>query len=91
LGRILANGDIAAFCTIFYDDFTRSAVSVLVGTAAEHWRRGLGKAVLTEGLRRLQRLGCTRVLANGLDPPADALYGSVLGTKERSETWLKEY
>jgi mycothiol synthase len=84
------NGDIAAFCTIFYDDYTRSAVAVLVGTAAEHWRRGLGGAVLSEGLRRLQRLGCTRVFANAYDQPADALYGSVLGTKEDSETWWKE-
>jgi len=86
-----SDGSIAAFCTIFYDDFTRSAVFVLVGTAAEHWRRGLGKAVLTEGLRRLKEMGCTRAFANGYDPPADALYGSVLGTKETAETWLKEY
>lgn len=85
------DGSIAAFCTIFYDDYTRSAVSVLVGTAAEHWRRGLGKAVMIEGMRRLQLMGCTRLLANAYDPPADALYGSVLGTKEDSKTWLKEF
>ncbi len=85
------DGSIAAFCTIFYDDYTRSAVSVLVGTAAEHWRRGLGKAVMIEGMRRLRRMGCTRLLANAYDPPADALYGSVLGTKEDSETWVKGF
>jgi mycothiol synthase len=84
------SGGIAAFCTIYYDDFTRSAVAVLVGTAAEHQRRGLGKAVMFEGLRRLQKLGCTRVFANAYDPPADALYGSVLGSKEDSETWTRE-
>jgi hypothetical protein len=43
-----------------------------------------------EGLRRLQRLGCTRAFANAYDPPADALYGSVLGSKEDSETWYRE-
>jgi mycothiol synthase len=86
-----ADGGIAAFCTIFYDDFTRSAVSVLVGVAAEHWRRGLGKAVMTEGIRCLQKLGGTRLFANGFDPPADALYRSVLGRSERSETWWKEF
>lgn len=84
------DGSIAAFCTIFYDDHTRSAVAVLVGAAAEHQRRGLGRAVLCEGVRRLQGLGCTHLLANANDPPADALYGSVLGTKEVSETWSKE-
>jgi mycothiol synthase len=87
---VASHSSIAAFCTIFYDDFTRSAVSVLVGVSAENWRRGLGKAVLTEGMRRLQKLGCTRLFANAYDPPADALYRSTLGTKELSETWTRE-
>ena len=72
------DGSIAAFCTIFYDDTTRSAVTVLVGVAAEHWRRGLGKAVMTEGLRRLSVLGCTRVFSTAHEEPADALYRSML-------------
>ena len=41
-----------------------SAVTVLVGTAAEHWQRGLGKAVMLEGMHRLKRLGCTRVFSS---------------------------
>jgi GNAT superfamily N-acetyltransferase len=84
------DGSIAAFCTIYYDDYTRSAVTVLVGTAAEHWRRGLGKAVLTEGIKRLQQLGCTRVFSTAHDPAADALYRSILQTHKVTETWLKE-
>jgi ribosomal protein S18 acetylase RimI-like enzyme len=83
------NGEIAAFSTIFYDDATRSAVCVLVGTAPEHQHRGLGKAVITEGLRRLQRMGGTRIFANGFDPPANALYRSALGTSYRAESWFK--
>jgi GNAT superfamily N-acetyltransferase len=83
------NGEIAAFSTIFFDDANRSAVCVLVGTAPEHQRRGLGKAVITEGLRRLQRMGGTRVFANGFDPPANALYRSALGTSYRAESWFK--
>ncbi len=85
------NGEIAAFSTIFYDDFTRSAVCVLVGTVPTHQHRGLGKAVITEGLHRLQRMGGTRVFANGFDPPANALYGSALGTSYRAESWFKEF
>ena len=84
------DGSIAAFCTIFYDDYTRSAVSVLVGTAAEHWRRGLGKAVLAEGMRRLSKLGCTRLFATAYDPPADALYRSMFQNMQIAETWYKE-
>ena len=86
---VAPNGDIASFCTIYYDDTTRSAVCVLVGTAAEHWQRGLGKAVITEGMKRLQRLGCTRVFATAFDPPANALYGSVMQEHQVAETWLK--
>jgi GNAT superfamily N-acetyltransferase len=83
--------EIAAFCTIWYDDFTRSAVCVLVGTAHEHQRRGLGKAVIMEGLNRLINLGATRIFANAYDPPADALYGSTLGNKKISHSWLKRF
>jgi ribosomal protein S18 acetylase RimI-like enzyme len=83
------NGEIASFCTIFYDDVTRSAVCVLVGTAPKHQCLGLGKAVITEGLRRLQRMGGTRAFANGFDPPANGLYGSALGTCYQAESWFK--
>lgn len=86
---VAPNGDIASFCTIYYDDFTRSAVCVLVGTAAEYWQRGLGKAVIFEGMRRLQKMGCSRVFATAYDPPANALYGSVMKEHQVAETWLK--
>lgn len=83
------DGSIASFTTIFYDDVTRSAVCVLVGTAAEHWRLGLARAALLEGFRRLQQVGGTRVFATGYDPPASALYGSVMTHFETALTWGK--
>jgi RimJ/RimL family protein N-acetyltransferase len=86
---VTPKGEIASFCTISYDDATRSAVCVLVGTAAEHWRRGLGKAVMAEGMRRLQGLGCTRVFATAADPPADALYGSMMQAHIVTDTWCR--
>jgi len=85
------NGEIAAFCTIYYDDYTRSAVTVLVGVGTEHWRRGLGKAVVLEGLRRLQHLGCTRVFSTANVAPADALYRSVMTDMKVTDTWVKEF
>ena len=85
------NGEIAAFCTIYFDDVTRSAVCVLVGTVPEHQQLGLGKAVLGEGCRRLQQMGATRVFANGYDPPASALYRSALGRLSISHSWQKRY
>jgi len=83
--------EIAAFCTIYYDDYTRSAVTVLVGTAAEHWRRGLGKAVILEGMQRLKHLGCTRVFSTANDKPADALYRSVMTGMKVTDTWVKDF
>jgi mycothiol synthase len=84
------DGSIAAFCTLFYDDFSRSAVTVLVGTAFEHWRRGLGKAVITEGLRRVKEMGCTRVFSTAHEEPADYLYRSIMPEMKVTDTWLKE-
>lgn len=86
---VASDGTIASFCTIFYDDYTRSAVTVLVGTAAEHWRRGLGKAVITEGFRRLKETGCTLVFSTAHEEPADFLYHSVMQEMKVTDTWLK--
>lgn len=86
---VAPDASIAAFCTIFYDDYTRSAVTVLVGTAVEHWRRGLGKAVITEGLRRLKRVGCTLVFSTAYEEPADRLYHSVMQDMKVTRTWVK--
>jgi len=88
---VTADGTVASFCTAFYDDVTRSAVTVLVGTDAKHWRRGLGKMVLCETMRRLQRLGCTRVFAKATDSVADVLYDSLMNKKYISETCIKDY
>ncbi len=85
------DGSLAAFCTIYYDDYTRSAVTVLVGVVAEHWRRGLGKAVVIEGMRQLKQLGRTRVFATANEEPADALYRSVLLEMKVTDTWIKEW
>jgi mycothiol synthase len=86
---VASDGSIASFCTIYYDDYTRSAVTVLVGTAAEHWQRGLGKAVITEGLRRLKEMGCTIVFSTAHEEPADFLYRSVMQEMKVTDTWLK--
>lgn len=82
-------GEIASFCTISYDDYTRSAVTVLVGTAAEHWQRGLGKAVMIEGMHRLKNLGCIRVFSSATEEPADRLYGSIMQNMKVTDTWVK--
>jgi len=83
-------GEVSSFCTVWFDDITLTAYFEPVGTVPEHRRRGLGKAVMSEGLRRLKRLGATAAYVGSYSPEAHALYSSV-GFMEinLSEIWTK--
>ena len=86
------SGAIAAFSTVWFDDVTRSAYFEPVGTVPAHQRKGLGRALLTEGLRRLQRMGATRAFVCGYSEQANALYRGVMGSEpELYEMWLKRW
>jgi len=84
------DGSVASFCTIWFDDVTRSAYFEPVATVPAHQRRGLAKAVMCEGLRRLKRMGATKAFVGSYSPEAHALYASV-GFKEYEllESWNK--
>ena len=88
---VAPNGGFASFCTLWFDDVTRSAYVEPVGTAPEHRRRGLGKAVICEGLRRIERLGATMAFVGSYEEPAHTLYASLGFTRyDLSEPWKKE-
>ena len=71
---------------------TRTAYFEPVGTAPEHQRRGLGKAVMTEALHRLQRMGCVLAFVGGYSRAANALYASAGFTEyDLSEPWVREW
>lgn len=91
LVAVAPNDELAAFCTIWYDDVTRTGLFEPVGTALQHQRRGLGKAILVEGLIRLKRLGADLAYVQSYAEPAHALYASV-GFKEYRilKPWIKE-
>jgi mycothiol synthase len=92
LVAIAPDGSIAAFCTVWFDDVTRSAYFEPVATVPAQQRRGLGRALLTEGLQRLQRMGALTAFIGGYSPAANALYGSVMGAAhELDEPWVKEW
>lgn len=92
LVAVAQDGAIASFCTIWFDDVTRTAYFEPVATVPAHQRKGLGKALLTEGLRRLQRMGATRAFVGGYSQAANALYRSVMGPDhELDEPWVKEW
>jgi GNAT superfamily N-acetyltransferase len=89
---VAPQGEIAAFCTVWYDDVTRTGYFEPVGTVPEHQRKGLGKAVLYEALRRLKARGATLATVGGFSKAANALYTSVFGEEyELLERWQREW
>lgn len=92
LVAVAPNGEFAAFCTLWFDDVTRTAAFEPVGTHPDHQRKGLGKALMAEGLRRVRDLGATLCTVGSYSEAAGALYAS-LGFSEYdlSEPWVKEW
>ena len=89
---VALDGEFAAFCTVWFDDVTRTAVFEPVGTHPNHQKRGLGKAVMSEGLRRAQRLGATLATVSSYSTGAHALYESMGFTDvDILEPWIKEW
>ena len=68
-----SDDSIAAFCTMWFDGVSRTGTVVFVGTVPEHRQRGLAKAIVTEGLRRLQQKGATVAYAVSYHSPGHAL------------------
>jgi GNAT superfamily N-acetyltransferase len=89
---VAPNGEFAAFCTVWFDDITRTAVFEPVGTHPNHQKRGLGKAVMSEGLRRAQKLGATLATVSSYSKGAHALYESMGFTDvDILEPWIREW
>lgn len=89
---VAPDGELAAFCTVWVDGVTKTAVFEPVGTHPNHQKRGLGKAVMSEGLRRAEKLGATLATVSSYSPAAHALYESMGFTEfDLLEPWLKEW
>ena len=89
---VAPTGELAAFCTLWFDDVTRTAAFEPVGTHPAHRRRGLATAVMTEGLRRARSLGATLATVNSGAGAAGALYASLGFTDyDLNEPWVKDW
>ncbi len=89
---VAKDGELAAFCTVWFDDVTRTAVFEPVATHPNHQQRGLGKAVMTEGLRRAERLGANLATVSSYGKASHALYESMGFTQyDLLEPWIKEW
>jgi mycothiol synthase len=90
LVAVSPDGVICGFCTVWLDDVTRTGMFEPVGIMPEHQQKGLGKALMSEGLRRLQKMGAHWATVGGYSPAANALYKSVMsGHYGLLERWEK--
>lgn len=85
----------AAFCIVWLDDANGLGVFEPVGCHPDFQRRGLGKAVMTEGLRRLHALGATTAYVGSgskeQSPAANALYdGLGFTVRDCKRKWTKQ-
>ena len=76
---IAPNGQVASYCIVWTDPITKVGHFEPVGTRPDFQRKGLGKCLLFEGLRRLKSEGMTAadVCTNHDNEAAIPLYQSV--------------
>lgn len=92
LVAVAPDGSIASFCTIWFDDVTRSAYFEPVATVPAQQRKGLSRALITEGLTRLQKMGALHACVGGFEPGPNALYESVMGHDSMQyQVWQKTW
>jgi hypothetical protein len=88
---VTALGEVAAFCTVWYDDVTRAGYFEPVGRVDGHEARGLARGVLLEAMRRLQQVGGTLATIGGGTFAANVLYASVTSLDcTKLEPWVKD-
>lgn len=68
--------EVTSFCTVWYDQRTNVGYFEPVGTHPGHQRKGLGRAVLLEGLQRLQKMRASRAYVGAWEDERRSFYES---------------
>lgn len=88
---VAPDGSFAAFALIWLDESNRLGVFEPLGVAVSQQRRGLGRAIMVEGLRRLAELGVdVACVETGVgEEPARRLYEATGFTElDRNYAWI---
>jgi ribosomal protein S18 acetylase RimI-like enzyme len=91
LAAVAPDGTFAAYVGVPFDHVNRRGIFEPVCTHPDHRQKGLAKALMQEGLLRLQAMGAIDVMVETGDRiPANALYNSLGFTRtEKGYFWRK--
>jgi GNAT superfamily N-acetyltransferase len=85
------NGEIVAFCTVWFDDVTRTGYFEPIGVMPEHQKKSLGKAVMAYAMQSLKDVGGIAATVAGFSEEANKLYSYMMPEKEKEMyLWIKE-
>ena len=92
LAVVSSDGAVASYCICWYDGYSNSGLFEPVGTLPNFRRRGLAKALMLEGIKRLLSKEATKIFVcpQATNQAAVALYQSVgFETISCDQTWFK--
>ena len=86
------DGTLTSFCVVWYDEQTGTGMFEPVGTHPHHRRRGLGRAMILEGLSRLKAIGAERALVESYGDNRKAFYNSAgFETYDKDWYWKRAF
>lgn len=81
------SNEIASFATVWFDDINKIGILEPVGTILKYRRKGLGKAVIFEGINRIKALGASKVHVGS----NQEFYKDIgFQVESRTEIWYKQ-
>lgn len=84
------DGTLSSCCILWYDEVTKTGMFEPVATHTKHRRKGLAKAMILEGAKRLKALGCKSIYVDCFGDERKAFYNSAgLETHETGYFWVK--
>ncbi len=92
LAIVAPDGSFAAFTIVWFDEANLIGMFEPLGTHPDHQRRGLGRAIIAEGLRRLAGLGAaTAYVDSRADGPGSNLLYAATGfhVVDENVSWTK--